>query len=173
MKKKIAFVYLIPIFVAVYCIYTAMCYSRIAKLNLAVNPSCKKCFSPADTHAGCAIFLNKKLLLVRDKKSKKWGFPAGKHEMGERAFHTAYRETLEETGLRVVIDDYLGEFKEQNFSLFKCNVIEDTKQHDGEIFESKYFSQDELKKIIDEKTEARFVNQLEFIYKNYTNILKK
>ena len=165
MKKKAILTYFTPLFIILGCIYAVMCYSRIADLNLAVNPMCKECFSPANTHAGCAIFIDNKILLVKDKKSKKWGFPAGKHEMGERAFQTAYRETLEETGLHVFIDDYLGEFKEQNFRLFRCNIIEDTKKHDNEIFESKFFSKDEVKKIIDSKTDARFLNQLEFVYK--------
>jgi len=151
-------------------VYVIMCYSRIADLDLAVNPTCKECFSPAKTHAGCVIFVNKKMLLVRDKKSKKWGFPAGTHEMGERAFQTAYRETLEETGLRTFIDDYIGEFKEQNFRLFKCKIIEDTKQHDNEIMEYKFFTKDELRKIAFNKEKARFSNQLKFIYKNFDKL---
>ena len=155
-----------------FCAYTAMCYSRIAHMNLSVNPSCQECFSPANTHAGCAIFNNKKIFLVRDRKSKKWGFPAGKHDTGERAFQTAYRETLEETGFRVVIDEYLAEFAKQNFRLFKCNVIEDTGKRDNEILEFRYFNKEELGKIIKDKKDARFVNQLEFIYNNFDKLTK-
>ena len=173
MKKSKFFVYSTPLLVVFGCSYAIMSYSRIARMDLAVNPMCKECFSPAKTHAGCAIFSSdKKILLVRDKKSKKWGFPAGTHEMGERAFQTAYRETLEETGLRVVINDYINEFKGQNFRLFKCNVIEDTKKHDNEIVEFNYFSKQSLKKIIDQNG-ARFSNQLKFVYKNFDNILIK
>ena len=172
MKKSKYITYLTPLFIILGCIYAAMSYARIARMDLAVNPTCKKCFSTAKTHAGCAIFANNKLLLVRDKESKKWGFPAGSHEMGERAFQTAYRETLEETGFRTVIDDYIGEFKEQNFRLFKCNIIEDTKKHDNEIIERKFFSKIEIKKILDNKKEARFQNQLDFIYKNFDKLAK-
>ncbi len=171
-KKKKIFTYATPLLVILGCIYMAMCYSRIAKMDLAVNPVCKECFSTAKTHAGCAIFSDKKILLVRDKKSRKWGFPAGTHELGERAFQTAYRETLEETGLRVFMEDYIHEFKEQNFRLFKCNIIEDTKKHDNEILEFKFFSKNELKQVLNDK-KARFFNQLKFLYDNFDNILLK
>ena len=172
-KKNKILTYSTPLIVIFGCLYSVMCYSRIANMDLAVNPMCKECFSPAKTHAGCAVFLDKKILLVRDRESKKWGFPAGTHEIGERAFQTAYRETLEETGLRTFIDDYIGEFKKQNFRLFKCNIIEDTKKHDNEILEFKYFSKNELKQIVDNKTSASFLNQLEFVYENFDKILVK
>lgn len=171
MKKSKYITYLTPLFIILCCIYAMMSYSKIARMDLAVNPTCKECFSVAKTHAGCAIFTKNKLLLVKDKKSKKWGFPAGSHEIGERAFQTAYRETLEETGFRTVIDDYIGEFKEQNFRLFKCNIIEDTKKHDNEIIERKFFSKIGIKKILDKK-EARFQNQLDFVYKNFDKLTK-
>jgi len=109
--------------------------------------------------------------LVRDKLSKKLGFPAGKHEFGERAFQTAYRETLEETGLRVVLERYLAEFEEENFRLFKCNIIEDTKKHDNEIMEVRYLNQQEIKEVID-SNDARFKNQLEFVYEKFDELVK-
>ena len=37
-----------------------------------------------------------------------WGFPGGAVELDERAADAAVRETLEETGVTVVVDDLLG-----------------------------------------------------------------
>lgn len=39
------------------------------------------------------------VLLVKGKKSQKWGFPKGHMEMGESEEETAVRELLEETGI--------------------------------------------------------------------------
>ena len=157
--------------VAGFVAYAFMSYLRIARLDLPVNPRCRECFSPAKNHAGCLIAVDKKILLVRDKKSKKFGFPAGRHELGERAFQTAYRETLEETGLRVVLDAYIEEFASENFRLFKCNIIEDTGKHDNEIMEVKYADKKELKDIIDTGN-ARFKNQLEYVYNHFEELNK-
>ena len=149
--------------------FAFMSYARIARLDLVVNPRCKECFSPAKTHAGCLIAKDKKILLVRDSWSKKLGFPAGHHDFGERAFQTAYRETLEETGIRVVIDEYLYESKATNFRLFKCNIIEETGKHDGEILEFAYVGKEDIRRIIDEG-DARFADQLEFVYQNFETL---
>ena len=171
MKKKKVLRFSTLLFVFGFFAYAFMSYARIARLDLSVNPRCKECFSPAKNHAGCLISVEGKILLVRDKVSKKLGFPAGHHEFGERAFQTAYRETLEETGLRVVLESYVTEFAGENFRLFKCNVIEDTGKHDNEIMEVKYVSQDELKAVID-SGDARFTNQLEYVHGHFNDLVK-
>lgn len=56
------------------------------------------------------------ILLVRGKKSKKWGFPKGHMEFGETEEETAKRELYEETGIH--IDD----LKLRNRLRFKNNI---------------------------------------------------
>ncbi len=40
-------------------------------------------------------------LLIKNKRSSNWGFPKGHMERGENEKETAYREVLEETGIRI------------------------------------------------------------------------
>lgn len=48
---------------------------------------------------------NKKILLIKNKRSAHWGFPKGHIEAGESEKETAVRETKEETGLDIDIID--------------------------------------------------------------------
>ena len=56
---------------------------------------------------GCVIFYGKKssrkVLLIKNKRSKNWSFPKGHIELRETEKETAQREVLEETGLCVKI----------------------------------------------------------------------
>ncbi len=42
-----------------------------------------------------------RFLLIKNKRSANWGFPKGHMERGENEKETAYREVLEETGIRI------------------------------------------------------------------------
>lgn len=42
-----------------------------------------------------------RFLLIKNKRSLNWGFPKGHMERGENEKETAYREVLEETGIRI------------------------------------------------------------------------
>lgn len=42
-----------------------------------------------------------KILIVKNKNSKTWGFPKGHVELGETEYQTALREVYEETGLHI------------------------------------------------------------------------
>lgn len=44
-----------------------------------------------------------RFLLIKNKRSAHWGFPKGHVEQGENDRQTAYREVLEETGIRINI----------------------------------------------------------------------
>jgi len=46
-----------------------------------------------------------KYLLIKHKNGGHWSFPKGHMEAGETEVDTALREILEETGLRVVVDE--------------------------------------------------------------------
>lgn len=152
------------------CCYALICYAQIARMNLSVNPKCKECFFHTKTNAGCAIFVDKKLLLVRDRNSKKFAFPGGRKAFGERSYQTAYRETLEETGLHTYIDNYIAEFEKQDFCLFECNLLSNVGKHDNEILEMKYFSKDELKQLIDENKDVRFMDELKYVYDHFDEL---
>ena len=54
--------------------------------------------------AGCIIIKDNKVLLILQKEGNFWGFPKGHLEEGETELEAAKRETLEETGLDVIID---------------------------------------------------------------------
>jgi ADP-ribose pyrophosphatase YjhB (NUDIX family) len=61
--------------------------------------------------AGCLVVEDGRVLLVRrgvEPGLGQWGLPAGYAEAGERPEESAIRETLEETGLQVEIDEFLG-----------------------------------------------------------------
>lgn len=49
-----------------------------------------------------------RFLLIKNKRSANWGFPKGHMERGENEKETAYREVLEETGIRV---EFLPDFR--------------------------------------------------------------
>lgn len=49
-----------------------------------------------------------RFLLIKNKRSLNWGFPKGHMERGEDEHMTAYREVLEETGIRI---SFLPDFR--------------------------------------------------------------
>ena len=55
--------------------------------------------------AGCIIIKDNKVLLILQKSGNFWGFPKGHLEENETEIEAAKRETLEETGLEVILDD--------------------------------------------------------------------
>jgi 8-oxo-dGTP pyrophosphatase MutT (NUDIX family) len=49
-----------------------------------------------------------RLLLIHKTDNNLWALPGGGHDIGERIGDTALREVLEETGIRVVVDNIVG-----------------------------------------------------------------
>jgi 8-oxo-dGTP pyrophosphatase MutT (NUDIX family) len=68
--------------------------------------------------AGVCLFDSelKKILLVKDSRSKKWSFPKGRFELEETIFQTAVRETFEETKLA-----YLTDYTAISDSIYVCD----------------------------------------------------
>ena len=142
--------------------------------HIHVNLKCKGCLTKRVTNAGCAIFKDKKLLLVKHRFIGKWGFPGGRDNLkGELAFQTAYRETKEETGLIVSIEDLITEF-ENHFRLFKCNILKETNKFDKkEITEIRYFSKEEILELMKEhKKELRYSHEFDVLYPQFDKFAK-
>lgn len=73
----------------------------------------------AQNSAGCFIKLNEHLLVVRDTWSGRLSLPGGGGRLDESPAEIARRETKEETGLQVTVDDEIGR-SDQGFVLFRC-----------------------------------------------------
>ena len=71
--------------------------------------------------AGCLIVDGQHALLIRDRLSGQLGLPGGSANRGERAQCTAHRETWEETGLDVVVGDYLT-WLDTDFYVYRCHA---------------------------------------------------
>ncbi|MDP3770115.1 MAG: NUDIX domain-containing protein [Candidatus Sungbacteria bacterium] len=99
---------------------------------------------------------NGEILLLRrgDRTQEIWGLPGGMMEVGESAEETMKREVLEETGLTVVVEKFLGVYTKDRFDsypngdkayvilfVFVCRVIDGTLHADGvEAAELRYFN---------------------------------
>ena len=70
-------------------------------------------------NAGCLILNEDKVLLITHRWGGKLGVPGGTREGHELAQCTAYRETLEETGLAVTVGRRLAVMK-NGFHLYRC-----------------------------------------------------
>lgn len=71
-------------------------------------------------NAGCLIMDADRVVMVREL-SGKISLPGGTSEAGESAQCTAYRETYEETGLQVRVQQRLKVFP-NGFNLFRCEL---------------------------------------------------
>lgn len=86
--------------------------------------------------AASLIVQRKQLLLVNHRKSKQYDFwlpPGGKLQRGESIFDCARRETMEETGLSVVLDRivYIVEYAEPDYHF--CKFFIRCKTFDGNL----------------------------------------
>ena len=79
-------------------------------------------YHPAN--AGCLITRGDEVVIITMKRSGKQSLPGGKSDQGETARCTAYRETLEETGLRVSVHEMLTRFS-NGFQLYRCELVEE------------------------------------------------
>lgn len=78
---------------------------------------------PADArvgNAGCLVVRSGAVLMVQQRLSGGWALPGGTAENGERAACTAARETREETGLTVQVQQHLLTL-DNGFNIFRCN----------------------------------------------------
>ena len=71
--------------------------------------------------AGCMVRQGDRVLAVRHRFGGKLGFPAGRANSGESAQCVAHRETWEETGVDVVVQQLLKRFG-NGFALYRCEL---------------------------------------------------
>lgn len=140
---------------------------------LHINKHCKLCAVGRRAKAGCVVAKDGKVLLVRDYNSKKWGLPGGTKNKDEIAAMTAFRETLDETGLVVYIDDFISEMR-NGFRLFKCKIIKDTGKITGDTLEFKYFTKNDLFELLQKpnRKDLRFTGDVELIYNKFEWIVR-
>lgn len=81
------------------------------------TPSAENISAPA----GCVIRMGDRLLTIRHKGSGKLDIPGGNPKSGESPKCTAHRETWEETGFNVEVQQYLGT-NENGFHYYACEV---------------------------------------------------
>lgn len=105
---------------------------------------------------GTIIKEDNKILMVKESKKEcygLWNFPSGRLEQNEDVLSGAIRETLEETGHRVVLTRMLpiqiikkGDEVIQRF-MFMANIVEKNAQAimEDEIMETRFVSLEEIK----------------------------
>lgn len=71
--------------------------------------------------SGIVILYSDKILLLRGKPSDKWGLPKGYKEPGETLHQCATRETFEECGINIPIDDDVNSI---NIGVYKYYFVE-------------------------------------------------
>mmetsp|Transcript_17495 Transcript_17495/g.39636 ORF Transcript_17495/g.39636 Transcript_17495/m.39636 type:complete len:181 (+) Transcript_17495:54-596(+) len=98
-------------------------------------------------NAGCFVVRDGHLLLVKHRKTGKWGLPAGTAEVNETPEETAVRETFEETGFRATVQEQL--FSVDTFRAYRCTVQGDSEgvQDTTEIVQTAWKTAQELKQL--------------------------
>lgn len=110
------------------------------------------------------------IVLVHRRSPRLWALPKGTPDTGETIAETAVRETREETGLDVVIEEALGEIryffvrgstrfnKTVHFFLMRP-VGGSTDEHDAEFDEVRWFPVDEALALMTHRTEREVVER--------------
>ncbi len=133
-----------------------------------------------ESSCGAVIFRreknDKKILLIRNRRSAHWGFPKGHIEPGETKEETAIREVLEETGLNVSIvpgfvknSEYTIQGKiEKSVSIFLAETDEtDFRLQEEEIEECGWYSFDEAMNTLNYENDKIILTEAQqFILKN-------
>jgi 8-oxo-dGTP pyrophosphatase MutT (NUDIX family) len=110
------------------------------------------------------------IVLLHRRSPRLWALPKGTPDAGETIAETALRETREETGLEVVVDEPLGEIryffvrgstrfnKTVHFFLMRP-VGGSTDDHDAEFDEVRWFGVDEALALMTHRTEREVVER--------------
>jgi len=85
-------------------------------------------------NAGCLMVRGDRVLMVQQRLNGSWGLPGGTAESGERAVCTALRETLEETGLKVQVEQHLLTLR-GGFHIYRCSAADGQTPDPNDWFE--------------------------------------
>jgi len=110
-------------------------------------------------HFSAGVFIEDqlgRLLLLKQEapeKEYKWGPPAGKSKANEHPIRTAIRETKEEIGVDVKLENVIGIFENEKTSgigiVFRAKITRGTiTPQRGEILEARFFSIGEIEALI-------------------------
>lgn len=91
----------------------------------------------------------KEILLVQERDSRKWNFPAGTRDPGEDIKKCAIREGFEETGFMFELTDAVGIYQENSKQdrfgfVFTAKIIGGRKTIQNEIIDVQWFSYSEM-----------------------------
>ncbi len=113
---------------------TSNCFRFLSTgfLILILAAGCQSGFKPCpyadsgapEANAGCLVTRGDDVLVVTMRLTGKQSLPGGTTDPGESPQCTAYRETLEETGVAVKVKELLAEMP-NGFQLFRCEAIKE------------------------------------------------
>ena len=143
------------------------------KVDDRLRPVCPRCgyihYVNPIVAAGTLVDHHGRVLLVRrgaPPGEGQWGLPAGYAEAGERPEETAVRETLEETGVRVALDDLLDvyAFSEEDspggvLILYAAHIEQGEPVAGDDATEARFFAPDALPRQIAFATHRQALTQ--------------
>ena len=140
--------------------YCPRCGSELAvrRTGERLRPLCPACgyvyYLNPTVAAGTLVEEDGRVVLVRRKADPRagfWGLPAGYVEADETAEEAAIRETLEEVGLQVSVDDLLGVYSYGDgiqrrgvLILYAAHAVGGVLQAGDDAAEAAFFAPDEL-----------------------------
>jgi 8-oxo-dGTP diphosphatase len=130
-----------------------------------VCPSCGYVyFTDPKVGVGVAVVEGRRLLLVKramNPERGKWSLPAGYLDQGEDPRETAARETNEETGVEVVVEEVLDVFYNSPdeggasiFILFRARPVGGSLAAGDDADDAGYFALDDLPELAFDSTRA-------------------
>ena len=120
-----------------------------------VRPYCPECghvvFLDPKVAAVVLARANGKLVMVRrgiEPALGRWSFPSGYVDRGEAVEDAAAREVMEETGLEVTVDGFVGLYSSKDstviLAVYSAEVAGGKLRAGGEVTDAALFSPDEL-----------------------------
>ena len=145
-----------------------------------INKKCIGCINERKGNAGCVVSKDKKILLVKYRRTNQISLPGGFRDYKHQDTFVATEEMMHSLGYIVSIEDIVGDFSyffklssNNIFRLYKCKIIEETKKTNNKILEEIWVSKQELKDILDKTDkDIAFKNELKLVYDRFGFITK-